>query len=233
MFKYRKIHNTISNLNSFSIKYEDEIKKNNIYNGIIFLDKHFDEIGLDIEWYNRIKCLAERLKIPYINNSIVPKLPNATLDENEEVVLHTKYYYKIIGNYSYYLLQITEISNTNKLLEETALIKRKLTFITTIIEGRKSFLKMQIKKRNLGSILDTISPQMNMDMTLDLTNNSNSKVHLTNQSTFFHKLSKFNNDISNHELSSTLTGNLSISHNNTNDFIKNKKVKKKKLNNKK
>ena len=227
MFKYRKIHNTISNLNSFSIKYEDEIKKNNIYNGIIFLDKHFDEIGLDIEWYNRIKCLAERLKIPYINNSIVPKLPNATLDENEEVVLHTKYYYKIIGNYSYYLLQITEISNTNKLLEETALIKRKLTFITTIIEGRKSFLKMQIKKRNLGSILDTISPQMSMDMTLNITH-SNSKTPLTKQSNIFNKLSKFNNDISNHDVPSTLSGNLSFIPNNTNDFIKKKNKKEKK-----
>ena len=232
MFKYRKIHNTISNLNSFSIKYEDEIKKNNIYNGIIFLDKHFDEIGLDIEWYNRIKCLAERLKIPYINNSIVPKLPNATLDENEEVVLHTKYYYKIIGNYSYYLLQITEISNTNKLLEETALIKRKLTFITTIIEGRKSFLKMQIKKRNLGSILDTISPQMSMDMTLNITH-SNSKTPLTKQSSIFNKLSKFNNEISNHDVPSTLSGNLSFIPNNTNDFIKKKKTKKKKNNYKK
>ena len=233
IFTYRKSQKTIANLNPYSIEYEDEIYKNNIYNGIMFLDKHFDEIGLDIEWYNRVKCLAERLKIPYMNNSIIPKYPNNTLEEKEVPLLYVKYYYKIIGNFSYYLLKITEVSNTNKLLEETALIKRKLTFITTVIEGRKSFLKMQIKKRNLGSILDTISPQMNMDMTLDLTNNSNSKVHLTNQSTFFHKLSKFNNDISNHELSSTLTGNISISHNNTNDFIKNKKVKKKKLNNKK
>ena len=111
-------------------------------------------------------------------------------------------------------------------MEETALIKRKLTFITTVIEGRKSFLKLQIKKRNLGSILDSISPQMNMDMSLDFTN-TNSKIHLTNQSNVFTKLSKFNNDISNNEFSSTVSGSISINPNNTNDFLTNKKVKQK------
>ena len=93
----------------------------------------------------------------------------------------------------------------------------------------QSFLKMQIKKRNLGSILDTISPQMSMDMTLNITH-SNSKTPLTKQSSIFNKLSKFNNEISNHDVPSTLSGNISFIPNNINNFIKKKKTKKKKNN---
>ena len=226
MFLYYKPLNPLKYFKQIPIEHNDIIKKSQIYNAIIFLNKTLDEIGLDIDWYNRVKCFAERLKIPNININLNYL---ANLNNLHEINFYVSYTFKEIGSYPFFIVKLTEITNTNQLKKDTALIKKKLSFITTVIKERKSVLKLQIKKRNLGSILDTMNSQFNLNM-----NNSNSKTPLTKTGSIFQENSK--NNLTSFDISSSLNANINEiqekTHKNNNKNLSNgsKKIKNNKKN---
>ena len=176
IFIYRIQKNTIDDLLHQPFVIEDKIKKTQILNGLQNLTKTIDEIGLDIDWYNRVKCLGERLQISNLfdynsnNNNLLTKEYNDDFFEQFNI----KYTMKEIGIHTYYVVQIIELVDVNEVKYETENIKKKLSLNPSKKE-RKSIIRLELQ-RNFDNILQPQNTEFSLSNTKIVTKNSQSSL---------------------------------------------------------
>ena len=119
MFKFRSMKNSIKNLQKNSRVYKQYIEKKQILEGLSNLIKTIYEIGLDIEWYQRVKCLGERLKIAPPNHSFI-KDTSPNYKGKHSKSFEATFYSKIIGHIPYYIVKIKEKTTAKDLAERTS-----------------------------------------------------------------------------------------------------------------
>ena len=210
IFVYRAQKNSIDDLLHTPFVIEDTIKKVQIINGLQNLTKTIDEIGLDIDWYNRVKCLGERLQI----SNFFDFHSNIIKEENDLTnQFNIKYTMKEIGIYLYYVVQIMEFIDVNEVRYETQNLKKKLSISPH--KERKSALRIELH-RNFGNILNSVGTErQNSEVSL----NNKTPLHKGSQISLFRKLS---NNFSSFDINSSITNesknnfsNNNLIHNNS------------------
>ncbi len=145
MFYLRKKKKTIEQLKRKKYHFSTNINKKNISIGINNVNRIFDEKGLDNEWYNRTKCLAQRFKSSEDNSPLLKKRRERkktvkSLFNNNNVgtenIFSIDYYLKEIGNKKYYMIKMTENTDIN-------LLKKSTYNLNKIIEKQKKKPLMQ------------------------------------------------------------------------------------------
>ena len=139
MFKYRSTK-TIKNIKKKIITYRENIDKTQILEGLSNLVKTIDEIGLDIEWYKRVKCLGERLKVELPKHSLIHHSSFKKKNYNSKSFEAT-FYSKFIGYIPYCIVNIKERTNVKELAESTFDISQTLN---NTIKKRTSFFNPQL-----------------------------------------------------------------------------------------
>ena len=120
IFEYRKEKKSIKTLQKKIKVYKQLIAKKQILEGLSNLIKTIDDIGLDIEWYQRVKCLGQRLKVSPPTHSLINLKP--TFYENSKSFEAT-FYSKFIDDINYYIVKIEE-KNLIHLTESASDINR-------------------------------------------------------------------------------------------------------------
>ena len=220
IFVYRVQKNSIDDLLHTPYEIEDTIKKAQIINGLQNLTKTIDEIGLDIDWYNRVKCLGERLQIA----NFFDYHSNIIREENDLTEqFNIKYTMKEIGIYLYYVVQIMEFINVNEVRYETENIKKKLSIHPH--KERKSALRLELHRS--FNVLHSGGPErQNSEFSI---NSNKVPLHKGTQMSLIGKLSNY----SSFEMNSSNTNdsknvsNNNLIHNNSSKRTKRKFVAKK------
>ena len=140
IFNYRKTKESIIHLQKKIIKHTENIEKKQILEGLTNLVKTIDEIGLDIEWYKRVKCLGERLKVELPEHSLISHSNKKRRKSYNSKTFEANFYGKIIGYIPYCLVDIKERTNLKELAESTFDISKK--FLN--IEKRMSYFNPQL-----------------------------------------------------------------------------------------
>lgn len=120
MFSYRKIPKENDTLFHKSWTYTELINKNQILQGLSNLVKTIDEIGLDIEWYGRVKCLKERLRLSSAqanqSNSLNKISTMTTLNSNS---FEISYISRDLGSIRYYIANLVEFIDVKEITIST------------------------------------------------------------------------------------------------------------------
>ncbi len=140
IFNYRKSKESINNLQKNIIKHSENIEKKQILEGLTNLVKTIDEIGLDIEWYKRVKCLGERLKVELPEHSLISHSNRKRRKSYNSKSFEANFYGKTIGCIQYCLVDIKERTNLKELAESTFDISKK--FLN--IQKRMSYFNPQL-----------------------------------------------------------------------------------------
>ena len=138
IFKYRKEKKSIKSLQKKVKVYKQFIAKKQILEGLSNLVKTIDDIGLDIEWYQRVKCLGQRLKVRPPNHSLINLKPS--FDEQSKSFEAT-FYSKYIDDIPYYIVKIEEknlinlTENASDINRQFFPIKRRYSYFNPIINN--------------------------------------------------------------------------------------------------
>jgi len=138
IFKYRKEKKSIQNLRKKVKVYKQFIEKKQILEGLSNLVKTIDEIGLDIEWYQRVKCLGQRLKVRPPTHSLINL--NPSFNENAKS-FEAIFYSKFIDDIPYYIVKIEEknlihlAKNVSDINKQFFPIKRRYSYFNPIINN--------------------------------------------------------------------------------------------------
>ena len=115
MFTYRYFPKEISKLFSKRNTFSETLNKRQILVGLSTLVKTIDEIGLDIEWYGRVRCLKERLRLSSTSSSAIPQSPNSLCDGSFEV----SYCSRELGGNRYYISTLIEYIDVKEITLST------------------------------------------------------------------------------------------------------------------
>ncbi len=116
MFILRKEKTSINQLMKPHYNYSDAIKKNDVIKSLSILYKTIEDIGLDIEWYNRVKCLGERLKFQCQSN----------YNKEKSDYLMIQFSLKQIISKYFYVVNMIEIGNSREIYENNENLKKVL-----------------------------------------------------------------------------------------------------------
>lgn len=114
MFTYRYFPKEISKLFSKRNTFSETLNKKQILVGLSNLVKTIDEIGLDIEWYGRVRCLKERLRLSS-TSSAIPQSPTSLCDGTFEV----SYCSRELGGNRYYISTLIEYIDVKEITMST------------------------------------------------------------------------------------------------------------------
>ena len=163
MFILRKEKTSINQLMKPHYIYSDAIKKNDVIKSLSILYKTIEDIGLDIEWYNRVKCLGERLKFKCQSNYNKEKSDYLIIQFSLKQII-SKYFYVVnmieIGN-------IREIYENNENLKNV-LLKNNLKNEYTITTDSKNNLNNSIDNRVCSK--NKSSENVNANFNLSISN---------------------------------------------------------------
>ena len=188
--KFFEFKNIRYNLNDFIGKVlilDEKIKKNNISKGLNNLTNYINELGLDIEWYNKVKLLGDRLKINLNGKNTFEK--KNTFYKNKILI---KYKCKNICNVFYYLVYIKEFEDIENFTK---------TINTKQSIENKNLIKLKVNGENLKKIneIDILQNKMEDNKTVNIVNNSidNSKMNLFSSSQNIISTLNKNNELKN------------------------------------
>ena len=140
IFEYRKL-DFKKYFNQKFVIYKEKFKKKNLVKNFSQLANLMDELGFDIEWFNKLKILGERLSF---NFTLPQKIKNKQTNSISNVFsLH--YYYKKLGDINYIILSIKE--NVNIQEYEKLVNKLKLDIHKNISSETKNSLKKEIETK--------------------------------------------------------------------------------------
>ena len=121
------------------VTYKEKYKKKNLIKNFSKLANLMDELGFDIEWFNKLKILGERLNF---NFTLPQKKKNKQMNSISNN-LSFLYYYKKIGDINYIVLFIKE--NVNVQEYEKLINKLKIEIRKNISSETKNSLKKEIE----------------------------------------------------------------------------------------
>lgn len=154
MFSYRKIPKECETLFSKSWTYNELINKKQILQGLSNLIKTIDEIGLDIEWYGRVKCLKERLRLSSSQeNQGTPLNKINTMTSINSNSFEVSYISRDLGSIRYYIATLVEFIDVKEITISTMNL-RELLMSRYDYQSRKSIYK---KKTSYQSEVKKIS----------------------------------------------------------------------------
>lgn len=136
MFKYRKSIHSIKKLFSHEKIYKETISKKQLLQGIYYLTKTIDETGLDIEWFNKVHYLEERmqLKKETKDNTTITILSK---NHNRPSPFEVEYTSRDIGNIRYYIIHLIEKVNVKEVGINLSNCKDYLIFKTVSMKTKK------------------------------------------------------------------------------------------------
>ena len=115
MFILRKEKTSIKQLIKKQYNYSDSIRKSDVIKSLSILYKTIEDIGLDIEWYNRVKCLGERLRFKCQN------IFNKNQDKTDCFII--QFSLRQIITKFYYVVNMFEIGNIKEIYENNENLK--------------------------------------------------------------------------------------------------------------
>ena len=192
-FEFKNISNNLNDFIGKVLVIEEKIKKNNISKGLNNLTNYINELGLDIEWYNKVKLLGDRLKI-----NLNEKKSKNTFEKKNSFYKNRffiKYKCKNICNVFYYLIYIKEYKD-NENFKKTKEININQSFI------KNNLIKLKVNGENLKKINEIEILKNNMednDKAINIANNSidNSKMNLFSSSQNVISILNKNNEMKN------------------------------------